>query len=69
MCFSQTFHDMSVFCLDGNQLRGGVFAMCGFSVILLLLLVASVIMLYKKRNIRPLDFDTEIVHKNDKNIN
>ncbi|XP_050343443.1 carboxylesterase 4A-like isoform X1 [Nymphalis io] len=47
---------------DGNRLRGGVIALCGVSVMFLLLLGVSVVILHKWRTRRPLDFDSQVAN-------
>ncbi|RVE41546.1 hypothetical protein evm_013804 [Chilo suppressalis] len=47
--FVLVFHLLN---LDDYRLRGGIFAMCGVILVLLLLLIACAILLHKERNYR-----------------
>lgn len=43
-----------------SRLRGGVFALCSVSVVLLLLLLACAILLHRERSHRSIDVDSHL---------
>ncbi|XP_038208093.1 uncharacterized protein LOC119829586 [Zerene cesonia] len=45
-----------------SRLRGGIFAMCGVSIILLFLLFASGLLLHRRRSYRPSSVDSQIAY-------